>query len=130
MVTQSTAKPEVGRLVAYVDCGNAVGDHDAPHQHDPGTTNATPHRDEINGKTAEMRAMGETNRWRRGDGTYQYHVDVPYRGEYDVTLVFCETHDFGYGKGNRVTLLCGGVSLGSSTSWTSSIGWARRLCWS
>lgn len=97
MVTEATTSTlkentDVGRLVAYVDCGNLVGDHDPPHQYPSGLLRSVPKHEPVKARTIDLALMGESNQWERHSKQFEYRVDVPYPGEYDVTLVFCENH--------------------------------------
>lgn len=95
-------EPEGGPPVAHINCGGVDKGHDSNENvRVIGKTRTYSNPSiEIKGDRADFVSFGRSHRWSSTDFTYMVSVPVP--GEYDVTLVFCETFDGAFGAGKRI----------------------------
>ncbi len=91
-----------GPPIASINCGSAGQGHESNDLvslsgKSQAYSNPTA---EITAENPDFASFGRSHRW--SDTDFGYIVSVPVPGEYDVTLVFCETYNGNFGVGKRV----------------------------
>lgn len=89
--------------IAYIDSGSSSADADSDDDVSLFGTYSNSFNDPkiaVKGDNPDFVAFGRSHRW--SPGNFGYLISVPVPGEYDVTLVFCETYSGAYHPGGRV----------------------------
>ena len=89
--------------IVYINCGSATDGVDSNNRitlSGQSSSFSNPTASEIKAENADFAAFGRSHRWHWAD--FGFSVAVPIPGEYDVTLVFCETYSGNFEAGKRV----------------------------